>query len=220
MKRKDYFKILNVLSLATILMSILFFQGCRTNHQGGNNKSDIVQGAGEIVEAKLTDNEEQLIKAVGVDRFLVLDASIKDSNIKWIDFWVDYYEKGQLKNKLSGIGTEIESSKNQNMRIIVSTQWFKTDTREEKWCFSMTSYNGTSTGSTIVQKPKEASASAWSGIKSGKIIMGEEMILGVIAEGKDSTAIPGYFFESKDKDTAMKELLKNDYVYIIKCKFK
>lgn len=223
-KRKVYLNIFSAISLAVILICILFFQGCNSNDKNKFGKTNVAQGAGEIVQAKLTDKEKQLLQGLEIDKYFIFEANIKDKNIKSLDVWTDYYENGKFKVKVSGIGTNIELPEDKDLRIIFSTQRALTEDKKERWSFGITSTNGGGRGSTVIEKSKDVISSTWSSIEKKEIDIGKDMTLAVIAEAKEngitSISVNELNGEKAIKSEAMKNVLKNNYVYIIKCKFK
>ncbi|MBE6068492.1 MAG: hypothetical protein E7211_12490 [Clostridium lundense] len=225
MKEKGYLRIVKALSLAVILMFTLYFQGCNSNHTDKENKTDIIKSSGEIVETKLTDNEKQLVQGLEIDKYFIFDVNITDKNINSLEVWADYYEKGKLNNKVFGMGTDINQPKEKNSRIIISNQKFKPDKPEEKWTVSIYSNGSGGKGSVIVNRNEEAKSWGWSSIVKESIVTDKEIVLAIIAGNQENnmrTFSVDNFNNSdeKMKNETIKEILKNDYVYIIKCKFK
>jgi len=225
MKRKGRLNIYKDLSLVIILIFTLFFYGCSDDRVDNAFKTNAYQVAGEIVETKLTDREKEVLQGLDIDKYFMFDANIKDKNIKSIDFWADYYEKGSFKNKCSGIGTNIQASQDKNIKMIFSTQKSVSNNSEEKWTFSVLSSGSVGKGSTSIKIPEKIQGINWINIKASEIVIGREVILAVIAgsEGNIGTSISIDALNENDeaiKNQVNKELLKNDCLYIIKCRFK
>ncbi|MBM7869979.1 hypothetical protein JOC70_001449 [Clostridium pascui] len=225
MKEKGYLRIVKVLSLAVILMFTLYFQGCNSNNTGKENKTDIVKSSGEIVETKLTDREKELLQGLDIDKYFIFDANIKDKKIGSLELWVDYYEKGSFKNKCFGLKNDIQLPKEKNIKMIFSTQKFMGNKSEEKWTFSTSSNRSGGKGSTNIKVSESIRGLTWASIQKSEIVTEKEMILAAIAgteeNGMSSISIDEINADDEViKNKATERLLKNDYVYIIKCKFR
>lgn len=225
MKEKGYLRIVKALSLPVILMFTLYFQGCNSNDTGKENKNDIVKSSGEIVETKLTDRERKLLQGLDLDKYFIFDANIKDKKIGSLELWVDYYEKGSFKNKSFGLKNDIQLTKEENIKMIFSTQKVMGSKSEEKWTFSTSSNTGGGKGSTNIKFSQSIRGLTWSSIQRSKIVTEKEIILAAIAgtEENSMSSISIDEINADDeviKNKAIERLLKNDYVYIIKCKFK
>jgi hypothetical protein len=210
-----------------ILIYTLLFQGCSADRSDKVHKLDALQVAGKIQESKLTNSEKELIQGLDVDKCFIFDTDIKSENILQVEFWVDYYEKGTFKSMYGGIESDIQSQKdkNKNVRLIFSTQKFSANNFEDKWIFSILSEGSAGKGSISTKTPDKLQVQTWSNIKESEIIIGNEIVLAVIT-GTERDMVSGISVEElnvKDeiiKNQAIKELLQNDYVYILKCRFK
>lgn len=226
MKEKSYLGIVKVLSLVVILIFTLYFQGCNNNNNTGKeNKTDIVKSSGEIAETKLTDREKELLQGLDIDKYFIFDANIKDKKIGSLELWVDYYEKGSFKNKSFGLKNDIQLPKEENIKMIFSTQKVMGNKSEEKWTFSASSNNGGGKGSTNIKVSESIRGLTWSSIQKSEIVTEKEIILAAIAgtEGNSMSSISIDEINVDDeviKNKVIERLLKNDYVYIIKCKFR
>lgn len=229
MKIKGYLSILTCLSLIMIFSYTLLFQGCSADSSYKVHNPVTSQVAGKIVELKLTSSEKELIQGLDVDKCFMFDTDIKSENTLQVEFWVDYHEKGTFKNKYGGIESSIQSQKdknrNKNIRLIFSTQKFSANNFDEKWTFSILSEGSAGKGSINTKTSDKIQAQTWSNIKESEIIIGNEIVLAVIA-GTERDMVSGISVEElnvKDeiiKNQAIKELLQNDHVYILKCRFK
>ena len=224
MRKKGQLNTIKIIILVVILTFTLLFQGCSTDGKDEASKANKSQMAGEIVETQLTDREKELLRGVGIDKFLVFDANIKNKNIKKIDFWVDYYEKGSFRGRCSGVGTDVEASKDKNFKMVFSTNNSASNLLEEKLTFSISSNGSGGKGSTNIKISEKMQQTNFENIKQSEIVFGKEVILAVIVgtEGASAKYVSIDALNNKDetiKNQANKELLQNDYVYIVKCKF-
>lgn len=223
MKRNN--NIYSGLSLIIILICTLFFQGCNNDRNNELIKGNTTQGDGEIVETKLTDKEKELLQGFDIDKYFMFDSTIKNKNIKYIEFWVDYYEKGIFKDKCFGIGTDIQLPQDENIKLTFSTQKYIPNTSEEKWTFSIVSNGSTSKGSVNIGLSENIQSQSWDNAKASEIIIGKEVNLAVIAgtERNTMSSISVDTLNENDeviRNKAFEELLKNDHVYILKYKVK
>lgn len=106
--------------------------------------------------------------------------------------------------------------------ILFSTQASKSNKVEEKWTFSIISKNNPgytcSTYSSMVAKVKPDIGSMSIGTQKNKILVDEPINLAVCVsnEKSPSTILAGVFYNNE----ALKQVITNDYVYILRCKFK
>lgn len=177
------------------------------------NRSD-----GMIKKADLTNKEEQIIRTFPVDKYFAYDIDLKNSNINLVEYWIDYYEKGKFKNRIFGGENSVDKDKKDFNMILFATQKILAKETDEIWSCAYFSSNGGGSGSSVVTKPKATKASIWASCETNEIKVDKLINLAVIVEGDQvTTGISNKVFT--DNKSALEELLKNDNVYILRCKF-
>lgn len=170
---------------------------------------------GKIEAAELTDNEEGLLKSVGVGNYFVFDCAFKDTNNKWLEYRVDSYENGQLKQKGFGGKLLVDNLGTKSGRLVFSIS--SAGSGAEKWVFSYSNGRNSTSASSTHKEVQANMASTMAGIKEINFKAGQIVPLVVIAKDKDG--LSGLSENVLQSEDAMKKALKNDYVYVLRCKF-
>lgn len=84
-KRKDLYLSRVFVVLVVI---ILFLSGCL------KDKVSTKTSYGKIIPAELSQNEKQLLNAVGVDKCFVFQVSLPKEENETAHYWVDHYQNG------------------------------------------------------------------------------------------------------------------------------
>lgn len=204
-----------ILSFSVIAIFILFISSCSKGTKGIEVNND-----GTVVNSKLTDREQQLMRGTGADKSFIFDVNLKNKDINWIDCWIDHYEKGELKNKITDMGTEVKPSSDNIGIIMFSIQnnlTNKPDKIEEKWILSYNSKNSGGTGSITLTKSKMNLSSVSASSEKNQIVIDKPINLAVIEEGNNVTGISEDIFSNTN--SSVKGISKENSVYILRCKF-
>jgi hypothetical protein len=188
---------------------------CSCNKTSSTFKTN---NAGTIASSKLTDREKQLIGGIGAENVFVFDTNLKGMDINWVECWVDFYENGIFINKITGVGTDIKLSKENNGIIMLSLQ----DTLNEmepgrKWITSYNSINGGGTGSIVTKKSKNYVSYATISKDRTEVEVNKDINLAIIQEGTKVISITQEVF--KDIDSYIRDSSKDNNVYVFKCKY-
>lgn len=201
-----------MLNFLILIIFMLFMTSCSKGSNVGGVSND-----GIITNSKLTDREKQLMNGIGADKLFVFDVNIKNENINWVEVWLDYYEKGELKSKITGVGTQVKPS-NENLGfLMLSKQSSSVNKKEEKWIVSYNSKASGGTGSTTVTKPKINLTSVSMPSERNKIVIDKVINLAVIEEGDNVTGISEEIFNNTN--SYIEKALKSNSIYVLRCKF-
>ena len=73
-----------------------------------------------IKEPQLTDNEKELLRLVGVERYFVFDINLSQINFERLEFRVDRYHQGKLKDTISYGSIKMKEAGQGQQRLIWS----------------------------------------------------------------------------------------------------
>jgi hypothetical protein len=177
----------------------------------------LVNNNGTIINSNLTAREQQLMRGTGAEKTFVFDVNLKNIDTNWIECWVDYYEKGEFKNKITGVGTTLKLGEENDGVIMLSLQDIVADEGTRKWIISYNSKSASGSGSTTTKKLKNKISSVSMSNEKNKIEVNKDINLAVIQEGANVTGSSQEVFN--DLNTYIKESTKEDNVYVLKCKF-
>lgn len=194
--------------LFVVLMFTLLFSGC-----GGSQTKKVA--ASTILPTKLTARESVLFQQMGIERSLIFDVRLLDANINWGEIWVDQYENGKFKQLLLNLRSSVTIDKvNEPSHIVWSIHEPELSSQVQKWVLAF----GNGHVSYGIRIPSSGIATTSRTANEIRIEKGKTLTLGVIARGKNTANIPEDFFVNEE--AGMKELLKNDNVYVLRCSFK
>lgn len=201
-----------MLILLVIILTSMFVTSCDSNFL--NKEINFSQE--KIVKAKLSEKEERLLRAVS-NRHFIFDILKINKEYKKITIWVDAYKDGEFAGKRLSLTASIDEPN--NSRILLAIQGVNSSTGEEKWILSVLDSKGHSSGSAIMEMPQGTSGLALTSVESVEIIEEETINLSavVISTGDGSISISSSFLE--DQSLMKETLLKNDYVFILRCSF-
>lgn len=201
-----------MLNFLILIIFMLFMTSCSKGSNIGGVSND-----GIITNSKLTDREKQLMNGIGADKLFIFDVNIKNVNINWVEVWLDYYEKGELKSKITGVGTQVRPS-NENLGfLMLSKQSSSANKKEEKWIVSYNSKASGGTGSTTVTKPKINLTSVSMPSERNQIVIDKVINLAVIEEGDNVTGVSEEIFNNTN--SYIEKASKANGIYILRCKF-
>lgn len=203
-----------ILIIVLLVNFSIILSSCKsTNIENENQVQEVESITKEnvILKSELTNNEINLIKATGSSSYFVFDMNLSESNYQRIEVWVDVYEHGEHKENANHLGTKVGRDKNNH--IMFSSQQVDDN---ERWVLSC--FDSSGVVSNITEINKKWSSSSLTSADKVEIKEGEEQILGVILGSNSNTisGVPKDFFENNND--YIEELLKTDYVYILKCK--
>lgn len=200
------------LGFSIIMIFILFISSY-------NKEIKVVQvnNDGMIVNSKLTDRELQLMRGTGAERFFIFDVNLTNKDINGVECWVDYFEKGEFKNKLVGVGTNVININDNTGTIMFSVQNNLVNETEEKLIISYTSKSGASTGSALVIKPKMIVSTDWVVNERNQIAKDKIINLAVIEKANNAIDTSHEIF--KDTNSSIEKISKQNSIYILRCKF-
>lgn len=209
-------KALIFLIIAVIFVFVATLGGCSTNNSPDNIE---MKKIGEVESIELGETEKTLLKGVGVSRYFVFDYKIENEKKVKVDFWVEFYANGKHKGNSLEMGTVLDEN-DAGQLMIANTN---IERNEELWRLSVISESGSASSlSNDITFPKDLSGTTWDkGLKGQEIYLEKPITLAVIiGDNGDSNSLMGVPLGIYENDLeAMKELMKNDYVYIYKIKF-
>jgi len=196
-----------------ITLLVLSLSGCQEpkNIQDATNKEYNI-----IKRAELSKDEENLFGASGVDRFFVFDYHLIDTNGRWAEIWIDYYEEGTHVSKIASGDFMLDKEEG---RIALTIDDIPNSDQRE-YVVSLMDETGYSSGSINTNKRQGDISSTWKTIEEREIVFEDDLILAVIVEskGNQTMGISEDIFDEDQK--AIRDVLQNDYVYILKCHFR
>lgn len=207
-------KISKFISCFLIFFIIFGTVGC--NKDKKKFQSDLKKSNNIVKKSELTVSEEGLLKASGYNKYFIFDLQLTKNEYKWVHFWIDFYENGNKKKEILKSKMLIGELGKESNRILMAVQ---NCNDEEKLIISLIQDNGAISVSKLEHKLKQEFISTWQQVEKIHIAEGKDMTLAVILEkhGNSINSVPIDFFQNEEK--YMNELLKNDFVYIFKCRF-
>lgn len=207
---KLIFKFKILLFITMILMS---FTACVKK----DDKDSVKEKLGVVAEAKLSPNEEALIKPLS-DKYFIFDVKLNTDEYKWIELWVEHYDKGKLKNNAMGFGSSIENKKEMKISFAIQKD-IDPESNKEIWNLSIVDGGGYSGSKTPHFKTEKVNMSSWQSVKNLEIKEDAPAALALILEsnGDLMSSLPEEFFQSPDK--YKNKLEEYNYAYILKCRF-
>lgn len=163
-----------------------------------------------IKATQLTENEKELLRSVGVERYFVFDVDLSHIVFQRLEYRVDYYEKGKFVKHLIHGATSGLSAKKGIQRLIWSQ--IKTGSNhDEIWMIGFD-------GSRMTQKvtlSKRIRGMSWSQNEMiSTVNLGEEVMLAAIV-GTDSGNIQGSGIIFDKDEGGIKALEYYDVVYLL-----
>ncbi len=172
-----------------------------------------------IKTVELTKSEANLLGSAGVEKHIVFEYELINPQPKWVDLWVEYYEMGEYINKITSGGFAINDNEGGG-RILLTINDLTSDIMKREFVISLMGETGFSSASISVDKRDEDIVSTWETIDEEEIVFDVENTLAVMVENREGNieGINNRVFE--DDEEALRDILENDYVYILKSKFK
>ncbi len=206
-----------ILAMTVLVSSLLVMAGCRPNEI----KNQVGKEYDTIKSVKLDEDINNLLGSVGVEKYFVFDFELTDTEERKADLWVDYYEYGEYINKIAGGGFSFGDQENDKSgRLIMAINDMPNDVDQREFVVSMMDNNGFSSGSIAVPKRERDIFSTWKTIDKANLSLNRTINLAVIVEDRDGDKIDINEDIFNDNEEALNEILKNDYVYILRCIFK
>ena len=198
-EKKTLIQIVLPALLSVILLSAIFLTACQP-----------VAGTSPAVKSiELTENEQLLLTAVGVERHFMFEVNIDQIPFNQMEYFVDYYEKGifiehMVHGAMGGFLTEGKHRLNWSQSRMGNT------TREEVWTVSFAGSRITKN----VELPAVISAMTWGQAeKVDDIENGEPVMLAAVV-GSESGFMrsPGIIFE--EVNGGVQALAEFDTAYV------
>lgn len=197
-------KIICILLLCT---SIILCISCCTSEKVENSYKN------KIYPAKLTEEEEEILKLVGFQSDTDIYKYEIDDTYKSLSIWLEVYENGELKSKASRINAQLDLSEGK-IAIVVDKG------SNYRWRISRQDVNGSSSYSFNTNNDFETnnkfSVSSGALNEPAQIISDNEIVLDTfLFEDGDAVSVYDnqYYVENP-------EVLKEyDYAYLLKCQF-
>ncbi|PWA12182.1 hypothetical protein DCC39_07035 [Pueribacillus theae] len=104
------------------ILLFLLMAGCSTT------KEEVARMT--VEPAELTNNEQQLIDAIGGERLTAIDIRNTNKDAKSVAFWIDHYEKGKFKEKLLQTESSLNKDEKEKKRILLTRHSFTIDEKE------------------------------------------------------------------------------------------
>ncbi|PAV29683.1 hypothetical protein CIL05_09935 [Virgibacillus profundi] len=175
--------------------------------------SNEVESDAVIEEAELTEFEKNLIELTG-DQSFVYDYEINNDEVKEIHTFIDYYEKGELIERVSEMGTTLsETQSDDPMRTVFIRK--QVNENEEQWITSIMSNSGSSSADAVndISKRKEMNSASWGGITSRTPVnIGEKQVVASIVKSNKNGVSTYNIIETEDD---LKRATDYEQVYII-----
>ncbi len=210
-------KFLLVLTTIIILLSL---SSCSTAKNTTKPATNTTTNTNFISEIKITDREKLLLSVVN-NEYFIFDFNV-DNKYKWVDVWVDRYELGRKTTSIGKLSTGLSSGK--KGMIIAAVSDF--DKKKQNWTL-VVNKSGASATSKLTQEfktPENSSFSKMWGTNTSKTIPvnSKEITLANICyqdqrKSNSMSSLTDKFFNAPDQNT--KEIVKYDYVFLLKCKF-
>ena len=188
-----------------ILVLIIPLSSCST--KTAKNEDEKVNPA-EIKRIELKQIDASLLRAAGINDSFIFEATVPDKSIKFIEYWVDHYEKGKLKGKIS------ETEQLVPHRVILSMSTPERNAKSQEWILSTYSESVIGIGNKVLVPNLPI---GWTGpndkqiLVKGKITNLAYVTMGTVSDELWSDPLGGGF---------KKLITNNDHVYILRCKAK
>lgn len=195
-----------ILSLLLVCVVVTLFASCAKRN-----------GPSTIKTANLSREQEQLIKVLSDSVYFAYDLDIRDLDVNWMDYWVEYYEDGSVRNNIVESGSQYNVGKKDYDTILFTRENSPVDKNKIIWTAAHISGDEFGRGSTVETKTNNNPASTWTSIDSVNVDAGKPVVLGIIVEGENPRT-PS-IDEVNKNETALEELSKENSIYVIKCMF-
>lgn len=163
-----------------------------------------------IKATQLTENEKELLKLTGAERYFIFDVDLSRISSQRLEYRVDYYKKGKFVERLVDGAISGLSSGEEKQRFVWSQ--IKTgNNQDEVWTISFAD----SSMSQQVTIPEQIRAMSWSQNEFIPTVhLGEEILLAAIVGSEDGEIrSPGIIFDAKEG--GIQSLRHYDMAYIL-----
>ena len=199
--------------LAGLLIGIFLLGGVALIGCSEENEDTVGSGMkkGTIERAALSDDENRLLTAVGVNHVEVFDVKITDETGEFLKFWVDYYEEGEHIGRFADTWFHMHSDDKKGQLVISSSQ------EKDEWIFAMiqAEEGSVSTFPETFPAIDYGMGNTLAAIDSVDLEENSEPIIMVQAySSSEESVFSGQVFEEDPE--AMEKLIHNEHVYIVR----
>ena len=163
-----------------------------------------------IKKAELTDREESFIKGTGINHSFIFEYQ-ENNDVKNIDVWIEGYLGGEKIGPLLKTSNKVKDDLEKYIMFNISNIQDK-----NTWSISFIEGKNISTGK-IDSRNDLGKTSTWDMVESIEVDDGEYILAALVGnDGNTINGIPNGFFSQSEE--YMREVLSNDYVYLLKIK--
>jgi len=163
-----------------------------------------------IKKAELTDREESFIKGTGINHSFIFEYQ-ENNDVKNIDVWIEGYLGGEKIGPLLKTSNKVKDDSEKYIMFNISNIQDK-----NTWSISFIEGKNISTGK-IDSRNDLGKTSTWDMVESIEVDDGEYILAALVGnDGNTINGIPNGFFSQSEE--YMREVLSNDYVYLLKIK--
>ena len=163
-----------------------------------------------IKKAELTDREESFIKGTGINHSFIFEYQ-ENNDVKNIDVWIEGYLGGEKIGPLLKTSNKVKDDSEKYIMFNISNIQDK-----NTWSISFIEGKNISTGK-IDSRNDLGKTSTWDMVESIEVDDGEYILAALVGnDGNTINGIPNGFFSQPEE--YMREVLSNDYVYLLKIK--
>lgn len=209
-----YPKYIKVVTSLMIIFLILILATC-------NNNTDS-NSAGLITKTKLTNKKQKIAYGIsnGANTY-IFDINLKKTkaveDIKFVEYWVDHYEKGNFKEKVLNLEMSLDSGDKLplNSLLIFATEAVKENKNEEKWTFCQNNGGVSVLNSKIIKIDPKITGYTYRINEKTEIITDKACNLAFFKGGENSESL----YTNYDEETLNKDIARTEHFYILRCKF-
>jgi len=200
------------------LLSLLVLNGCNTDqgneqkNQTQSNDSSTEKSSEKVLPSlKIATDEDDIVKSAGVDEYFAY--TLHSDQQTGIEIWVDYYEKGKLKQKILRLKDEMAK---QDSRISFSMINMEDESlKKTKWTISIYDKTGSGSSSSVVLDIPIVGIRSSSKVNEVTLKANEAQPLAAVLMTKGDELHTSD--NLVDKNT-VKQLIDQDYVYLLQIK--
>jgi len=206
MNKKMLSRLISFVCLLFVL--IIPLSSCSTKTTKNEDKK---VNSAQIKRVELKQIEDSLLRAAGIDDSFIFEPTVPDKSIKSIKYWIDHYEKGKLKGKIS------ETEQLVPNRVIWSMRTPERNGQSQEWILSTYGESFTGVGNKVLVPNLRV---GWTGPNDKQTLAkGKTTNLAYITMGTVSAEL--WSDPLDEKSTGFKKLINNnEHVYILRCKAK
>lgn len=211
------FKCLKYIKIVMPLMIIflaLILVACNSN-----TNDNIV---GLITRTKLTDREQKITYGItGGANSYIFDIKLNKTkavkDLKYVEFWVDHYEKGTFKEKVLNLEMSLDSDDKLplNSLLMFTTEAVKESKSETKWTFCHNNGGVSILNSKMIKTDPKITGYSYRINEKTEIIIDKVCNLAFFKGGENSESL----YMNYDEETLNKDISKTEHFYMLRCKF-